>query len=475
MARGLSITLSSYVFSRLVNFATTVGLARVLTPSDMGLVATALLIVYFIDIARDFGLRDAIIFEPSGAGAARATAFYLVIGLSSLQAIGTLALSGVLLGQPDRLQLAHLLAVMALFFPVQAVGAIHESLLLRSMRFKEVAVAEIFGVLTKFIVTFLAVYLGFGPTSFAIGHLAGAGVRSTIVLSRPNVPGFVGLPFSRKEARSLLGYGSSIFVTGVVFVVRMRSDQAAIAFWVGDIALAGYFLASRIPEIMISGINGAITRVIFPSFVEANRSESGPQDIFLSTVHGCMAVIAPVSIGIAVVATDLAPLIFGAPYEFAAPALVFLALIGIPQTLGWTVGDVLKATGRPRLLMIVNVVEAAAIVPVLWTVAAISRDLSLIALALFVCECLAGFARVIVTGVIGVAPVRQVFAAVARPVAFALVMGAGVLLAQSLADVPRAASVALSTGVGILIYATLMFLFDPEAVRKLRNLRRRNG
>ncbi|PWK58211.1 oligosaccharide flippase family protein [Silicimonas algicola] len=473
MARGLSITLSSYVFSRLINFLTTVGLARLLSPADMGLVATALLIVYFVDVARDFGLRDAIVFEPTGTAETLATAFYLVLGLSAIQATATLAVSGVLAGGFDRHQLGELLAVMAFFFPVQAAGAIHESILLRLMRFNEVAVAEILGVTSKALVTFLTVFLGFGPTSFAIGHLTGSVIRSTFILWRPDMPKFVGAPFSRDRARSLLGYGVNIFVTGLVFVLRMRSDQAAIAVWVGEIALAGYFLASRLPEIMISGINGAITRVVFPSFIEAGRYESGLQRIFLSTIHGCMALIAPISIGISVVASDLVPLVFGESYEYAAPALVFLALIGIPQTLGWTIGDLLKATGRPRTLMIVNIVEAAIIVPVLWTVAAIFKDLTAIAIALFVCECLAGIARVVVTHAIGVASITQVVAAVLRPATFALLMGAGVLFVQGLADVSRVASLALATTVGIAMYAALMVLFDAEAVRKVRDFLRK--
>jgi lipopolysaccharide exporter len=470
MARGLSITLSSYIFSRIVNFLTTVGLARLLLPSEMGLVATALLIVYFVDVARDFGLRDAIIFERSGGAEARATAFYLVVALSTIQSLFTFGISGILVQGFDRRELGELLAVMALFFPVQAVGAIHESVLLRLMRFDEVAAAEILGVVFKTATTFLAVYLDYGPTSFAIGQLAGSATKSAFVLLRPGVPPFIGGSFSRKEARSLLGYGLNIFITGVVFVLRTRSDQAAIAVCVGQVALAGYFLASRLPEIMISGISGAITRVVFPSFVEASRSGDQLEQVFLSTIHGCMAFIAPISIGLSVVAIDLVPLTFGETYAYAAPALIFLSLIGIPQAIGWTVGDLLKATGRARLFMVVNVMEAVVIIPILWAVAATARELNSIAVALFVCECMAGIARVLVTRVIGVATLTQVARAVSRPAIISLIMGASVLFVRGLADFTPIASVALSAGVGIAVYVVLMGFFDREAVRKVSSL-----
>ncbi|MBA3909126.1 MAG: hypothetical protein C0524_04380 [Rhodobacter sp.] len=68
MATGISVTLSSYFLSRMVNFVTTVALARILSPAEMGIVATALLIVYFVDVVRDFGLRDAVVFQGADGG-----------------------------------------------------------------------------------------------------------------------------------------------------------------------------------------------------------------------------------------------------------------------------------------------------------------------------------------------------------------------------------------------------------------------
>ena len=470
MAKGISVTLSSYLFSRLVNFVTTVALARILAPSEMGIVATALLIVYFVDVVRDFGLRDAVVFQGAERSDIQATAFYLIAFLSLAQMLAMLGLALFFWHMQERLDLAAVLGVMALFFPLQALGAVQEANLQRSLRFGELAFVEIAGVIVKAAVTYLTLVIGFGAVSFAIGQLAGSGLRTALLWLCPDVSGFIRSRFHRSMVGSLVGYGKHIFMTGLVHLARTRSDQAAIALLIGDVALAGYFLATRLPEILISGVSTALTRVIFPSFVEASRSDQGLAPIFLSVMHGCMTLIAPIAIGLAAISGKLMPLVFGGAYQDAATAMSYLALVGIPLTLGWSVGDVLKATGRPGLLTKISFLQTCVLVPLVWIACQASHDLGSVAAALLGAECISAIIWLsLVPRLVGVSA-AQVLRSVSMPLLAAVLMGGIVLIVQSLLTSSDLVAVTGSIVAGVVAYSAIIALIDPESVRKLRML-----
>src|SRR6266513_206650 len=60
-ARGMAWAYGSYVFGRLLVLVATAILARILTPSDFGLVALALTFMAFLDVVSELGLSEALV------------------------------------------------------------------------------------------------------------------------------------------------------------------------------------------------------------------------------------------------------------------------------------------------------------------------------------------------------------------------------------------------------------------------------
>ena len=105
----------------------------------------------------------------------------------------------------------------------------------------------------------------------------------------------------------------------------------AIVVAMGDVALGIYFVAARIPDIVILGVNSTMTKVVFPTFSSLAHDRERLGETYIATIGGTMLVMAPISIGLVAIAPQAVPFLFGANWNEAVPILIALACAGIPQ------------------------------------------------------------------------------------------------------------------------------------------------
>jgi O-antigen/teichoic acid export membrane protein len=433
-------------------------------------VAAALLAVEVIDTIRDFGLREALIYEPELNARYADAAFQVILGVSILQA---LAMAGAAqLGWRIGLDpaLAPVLAWLALLFPLSGLGSAQEAMLLREGRFGARALAEMVGVVVKAGVALALLRLGHGVWSVVAGMILGIAVRTLALwLFSSWRPGLT-TP-TAASLRMLLGYGKHIIAVNVMFLCRMKADQFVVAAVLGQAALGVYFVAARIPEIVIFGVNVAITSVAFPTYARIVREKGDLEEAYLRTIRACMLLMAPVALGIAATGDQIVALFFGADWSGSARILAILSLGGIPLTLGWSAGNVFKATGRPQVLTWLTLIEVLTVSPVIWAVAWQTRDLAWIAGAMAAGEAASCALRLAFMSRFERIGAGRTLAAAAWPLVGALVMATAVLaFAQAAASLSLAFRLPLSILVGVLVYGAVILLFDRCAVAELRML-----
>lgn len=470
IAGGVAWTLIANYAVRGVNLLITIALARTIGPAGMGLVAAALLAVEVIDTIRDFGLREALIYEPELNARYADAAFQVILGVSILQA---LAMAGAAqLGWRVGLDpaLGPVLAWLALLFPLSGLGSAQEAMLLREGRFGARALAEMAGVIVKAGVALALLRLGHGVWSVVAGMILGIAVRTLALwLFSSWRPGLT-TP-TAASLRMLLGYGKHIIAVNVMFLCRMKADQFVVAAVLGQAALGVYFVAARIPEIVIFGVNVAITSVAFPTYARIVREKGDLEEAYLRTIRACMLLMAPVALGIAATGDQIVALFFGAEWSDSARILAILSLGGIPLTLGWSAGNVFKATGRPQVLTWLTLIEVLAVSPAIWAVAWATRDLAWIAGAMAAGEAASCALRLAFMSRFERIGAGRTLAAAAWPIIGALVMAAAVLaFAQAAASLSLAFRLPLSILVGVLVYGAVILLFDRRAVAELQML-----
>jgi len=475
MLYGVSVSLVAYTVTRLMNLLVTVFLAWKLAPGGMGVVAASLIIVELIDSWRDFGLRDALIYEPSHDPSIPVTAFTMMMAIALAQSLALASLAPFAPLVIEDEAITFVLLWFALLFPINALGSVQEAMLQKRLQFIRRGLVDVFAAVMKLVVTLVLLESGFGIWSMVIGIL-GAAVTRTIVLTvfagwRPSAPPL------RSHVRHLFNYGKYIVINNMLGPLRARVDPLSIAFTMGDAALGLYFIAARIPELIIDGVNSVMTRVIFPSFVTIADDPEALGKAYLATTKWCFILMGPVAVTLAATADQIMPLIFGPEWADAAPVLMCLALTGIPTTISWSSGDVFKATGRPRLLTYVTMLEIIVSAPLIWSVALATRDLFAVAATVLLVECLAAWLRLYFMRRFGNVGITETLRMLAPALAALCMMAAGILaFAHFGSPAEGFARLFASISTGIALYLLALLALDRATIAEgIALLRRRSS
>jgi PST family polysaccharide transporter len=125
----------------------------------------------------------------------------------------------------------------------------------------------------------------------------------------------------------------------------------------GERALGIYSVAFKVPELGISAVSWNVSQVAFPALSRKRREDAG--DLARSTlkllrIQALFAI--PMATGMIVLAGPLIVTVFGEQWRAGAGVLAAAAAMAAGQGIGFPIGDLFKAVGRQRRLVVLNVV-----------------------------------------------------------------------------------------------------------------------
>jgi polysaccharide transporter, PST family len=353
--RGLSV--------RFIGLIGTLVLARLLTPSEFGMVAFGATFITFANFLADGGIGSGLIRReepPTRADLSSLLAFQF--GLSAALALGIAAVLSPF-GE-----IGQLTAVMALALPLTAVRAPGVILMERQLSYRPLAFVEIVESLFYYGWAIALISYGWGVWGLATATIVRALVGSiTLLVVVPSARVIPRPSWSR--IRPLLGFGFQYQAVGVVNMLRDQGTNAVIAIVAGVAALGIWAVAFRILQIPLLFL-ASLWRVSFPGMSQlvaarANIGETIEKVVAIAAVASGF-ILAPL-----VAATPAwVPALLGSQWNDAIwvipPACLHLMVMGSISValIGylWAIGEasaVLRATLAGLPLM------AAVMIPLL--------------------------------------------------------------------------------------------------------------
>jgi PST family polysaccharide transporter len=464
---GFVWAVASFAGGKLLVFAATLVLARLLVPSEFGLVAFALAVINYLDYLTDLGLGAALIYR-SDADDPRvsSTAFWIgVVGAVLL--FGASWIVAPLLAHigPGQ-KVVPLFRVLALQFLFSALGKAHENRLRRSMQFRRLFAPEFAGGLVKGVVSVVLAATGAGAWSLVIGQLAGTLCQSIgLWIVHPFRPGFV---VSRRHVAPMMRFGLGIVAVGLLGQGAKNFDYVVVGARLGAVALGVYYLAFRLPELVILSGFQVANDVLFPFYARLRDGPAQGADDelrrgYLQTVRLGAMLAWPAALGMAALALPLVLVFYGEPWRAAAHPLALVAIWAGLASLASMPGTIFKALGRSWLLTATGLMQIAILFPAIWFAA--PYGITAVA-ASQVAEKIVSLALLgVVIGRILRIPWYATFTAGAPA------LGLSALVAAALYGLSSVASpvVALAIGLplGALLYVGLLRRLLPEGFRML--------
>lgn len=330
-----------------LQFGSSLVVARLLTPYDMGVFTVATAVVGLLSIVRSLGLTSYLVRAATLDDSILASVFTInaaiaVAVAAAIAAVG--ALGGVFLHEPGVQRVLLVLAVVPLlaifeFLPASGVE--------REGDFRAIAAISTCCSVVGTAVMLAFAVSGFSYMSLAYGQVAGS-VTSLLAF---NVAG-------RRHARFALGvrawrevgaYGMQILAISGVNVLAARLAEVLLGRVLGLGALGLYSRASGLNMLVWNNVHLVIARVMFVEFSDRKRAGLSLRDSYLRTVRLVTALLWPAFAGMAVIAGPLVSTLYGPVWVGAAVPFSLLslsALVLVSITMTWEVFVVCQETAR---------------------------------------------------------------------------------------------------------------------------------
>ena len=319
-------------------------MARLLGPGAYGVMGMANLLMVFILNFRDLGTGSAIVQRKFVSDRLLSSLFWVNNALGLALAVLVCAASPAAAKFFKTPELVAILCVLSISFWLMSCGIVHSSLLIREMRFRPLAAADLSAGLVSFLVALILAYKGFGVWSLVYANIANSLVSSAgYWIGSGWHPS---LEFDLAEVKSIARYSLNLSGFGVVNYFSRNADNITVGKVLGTLALGNYQLAYNLMLTPIQNISWVIAQATFPAFAKIQGDNSRFRQAY---VRSCMLIALltfPVIAGMGVVADPMIRAVVGAKWVGAIPIFQVLAPVGIVQSVQTTTGAIYMSKGR---------------------------------------------------------------------------------------------------------------------------------
>ena len=471
--RGLAWKLTSQVVVQGSRFVVVLVVARFLTPHEYGLAGMALVFSTLAFVFGDLALGSSLIQRSEIDEHDCSTVFWVTTAVGAVLTAAAFALAAPIAGFYGEPPVQPLFEALSVSFVLAALGSTHGALMTRAMNFRGLELRAIGSTLVGATVGVGAAVGGLGAWSIILMQLATT-ATSTVMLWcfsgwHPRIA------FSLQSLRDLGGFGANVFGTRLLFYLNHNVDNLLVGRVLGAAPLGVYSLAYNGVLAPLNRVAIPVQHVLYPAFARLRHDPPRMRSAWLRSTRLLVAVVAPLCLGLVVVAPDFVTVFFGERWTDATPVIQILAWVALLQAVSTFASGVLQALDRTQALLRFAIVSFAVylvafLVGLLWGIVGVAACYAVA--ATFAVQPL--YLR-LVTRALGLSmhDLCRSLSGVAQVCAALLVVE--VVLRQALVQsgVPPALRLAVVVGLAIVLFLPLCSWRAHAVVEEMRILRPR--
>lgn len=342
--RGGVISIAGRAMNAVIQIATLVVLARLLTPEDFGLVAMVTALIGFAPVLIDLGTSDAATQKSRITPEEVSGLFWLNMALGGGIAFLVAAASPLIARMygEERLRLVALVASLQFIF--LAAACQHYALLRRAMMFQRIVLVEVCG---NFLSAVIAIAIAFHSLSYwalvARPVLTACFTSIGIIAVCRWVPG---IPRLTEEVKQLLKFGMNITGFTMLDFIGRSSDRVALGLTTRAQEVGYYQQSVGLYENPLYVITLPLHGVAVASLSKLRDNLDELRRSWAKALSHLAFYGMPAFGGLALLSHDLIVLMMGEKWAYAGTLLSVIAVRGVVHILERTLGWLHVAAGR---------------------------------------------------------------------------------------------------------------------------------
>lgn len=348
-ARGGAVTLGAQGVRFAIRMASTIALARLLTPRDYGLIAMVAILIDFVSMFQHMGLSTATVSWSTINHRQVSTLFWLNTLLSAAIMIAAAGFGPVLAWFYHEPRLVAVTACYAVSIFLTGLNIQHEAILSRQMRFGTIAAIEITAIVTGLCAAVVAAWYGAGYWALVINQLVMT--LATVVGVWTMCKWRPGLPSRNSGVRAMLSYGGNLTGYNVTNYFARNLDNALIGKFWGAYQLGVYSRAYQMLLMPMAQINNPLVAVAVPALSRLTDSPARYRAAYLKILEKIAMITMPAIVFMIAMSDWLVLLLLGPQWREAGRIFMFLGIAAVIQPVTKTVPWLFTTQGRAREML----------------------------------------------------------------------------------------------------------------------------
>ena len=338
--------------------------ARLLTPTDFGYIAALAVFTMLSNLLVESGFTAALVRRKDNTQADYSTAFYFNVALSLIFYSALFISAPAIADYFNMPPLTELARILFLAIIINSLFIIPNIILTRALRFKEIAIAELTGMIVSAVITVSMAMTGFGYWAIAAQQISQLVVKVGIIWAlskwRPT------LDFRFSLLKEVFSFSFLLIISSLISSVTRYVYNFFIGPRYSADDLGYYGQAFKFHQIPYNVISSTITGVSYPVFSSLNN-EKERQMLYIQKIMRITAFITfPAMIGLYCIAPNFISVVLTDKWMPMLPYFKLLIIAGIAMPFININLNIFNAIGRPRIYFTLECLRNGLIIALLF-------------------------------------------------------------------------------------------------------------
>lgn len=310
-----------------ISFLFIIILARLLTPTDFGIIALLAVFMALVKVIVDGGVAAALIQKEKINRVDESTLFWFNLAAGAALTLLLFLAAPLFAWFFEVPELKPITRLLSLQFILGAATTVPNNLFTRKLSFKTPFKINLSANLTGGIAAIIIAAQGGGVWALVWQLMITSLVQTALFWKlsqwRPL------MVFSKTSFRNLFSYGGYFFLAQTVNVAYREIYALLVGKFFGVYELGLFSRASKTKQFPTQTLGGVLNRVAFPIFSRSQNNLPRLLSDFRLAIRGIMFFNIPFMLGLSVMAEPVIIALYGEAWRGAAPVLTILALTGV--------------------------------------------------------------------------------------------------------------------------------------------------
>lgn len=355
--RGLSWMSGFRVMTRILVFAKTAVLARVLTPAQFGIFGIASLVLALLEIITETGINVFLIQSGKKIDTYINTAWVVSIARGIIISLLLIACSPLIAGffnTPEALPILLFISIVPIIRGfINPASIVYQKELLFRQEFWFRSATFLLDAIVSIILALMtqSVY------SLVWGLIAGTVLE--VILSFVLIKQRPQFHFRNDYFKEIFHSGKWVTMYGVLHYLTSNGDNIIVGRLMGSSALGLYQMAYKISILPISEVSDVVAKVVFPVFSKISHDRERLRKAYIKASFLTFSVALCLGLVIFLFSREIILILLGENWLAAAPVLQILSICGVIRTITGPGSALFLAVQKQNYVTYMNLVKFA--------------------------------------------------------------------------------------------------------------------